>query len=70
MSLTLSEREELEGLRRSAAKFMTSPLDKAFFRLESLIEQERPNRIDSVMSNTAFNVLARALIALKQELVK
>lgn len=70
MSLTLSEREELEGLRKSAAKFMTCPLDKAFFALESLIDRDRPNRVDSVMSNTAFNVLARALVELKREVCK
>lgn len=49
---------------------MTSPLDKAFFALESLIDRDRPNRVDSVMSNTAFNVLARALVELKREVCK
>ena len=70
MVMTASDQEELEQLRRSAAKFMTSPLDKAFFALESLIDRDRPNRVDSVMSNTAFNVLARALIELKREVCK
>lgn len=70
MTLSAGEREELEQLRKSAAKFMTSPLDKAFFALESLIDRDRPNRVDSVMSNTAFNVLARALVELKREVCK
>ena len=70
MTLSAGEREELEQLRKSAARFMTSPLDKAFFALESLIDRDRPNRVDSVMSNTAFIVLARALVELKREVCK
>lgn len=70
MTLSAGEREELEQLRKSVAKFMSSPLDKAFFALESLIDRDRPNRVDSVMSNTAFNVLARALVELKREVCK
>ena len=49
MTLTVTEKEELEQLRKSAAKFMTDPLEKAFFRLESLMEQEaKPNRLCDV----------------------
>ena len=70
MVMSESDQAELEQLRKSAARFMTSPLDKAFFALESLIDRDRPNRIDSVMSNTAFIVLARAVIELKREVCK
>lgn len=66
----LSEQEELEMLRRSAAKFITDPLEKAFFTLETLMERDKPHRIDSVMPTSAFFVLARALIELKRELIK
>ena len=70
MSLTTTEREELEMLRRSAAKFMTSSLDKAFFELESILDRDMPNRIDAIMPTSAFRVLARCVIELKKELLK
>ena len=57
--LTPTEREELEMLRQSAAKFMTSSLDRAFFELDSVLERDRPHRIDAVMPTSAFRVLAR-----------
>ena len=59
--LTPTEREELEMLRQSAAKFMTSSLDRAFFELDSVLERDRPHRIDAVMPTSAFRVLARAV---------
>lgn len=68
--LTPTEQEELEMLRRSAAKFMTSELDKAFFALESVLERDRPHRLDAVMPTSAFRVLARAVIELKKEILK
>lgn len=70
MKLNLTEREELEMLRKSAAKFMTSPLDRAFFELESILERDMPNRIDSIMPTSAFRILAKAVIELKKELMK
>ena len=70
MVMTASEREELEQLRRSAARFMSNPVDVAFFELQNMVDNPRPNRLDSVLPTSSFYVLARALIALKQELVK
>ena len=68
--LTPTEQEELEMLRRSAAKFMTSDLDRAFFALESVLDRDRPHRLDSVMPTSAFKILARAVLELKKEILK
>lgn len=67
MSLSPTEREELEVLRRSAAKFITNPLDKVFFELECILERDAPNRIDAIMPTSAFRVLAKAVILLREE---
>lgn len=68
--LTKNEKEELEQLRRSAARFMTDPLERAFFDLQAIIERPVGNRVDEVMPHNAFRVLARALIELKRSLEK
>ncbi len=34
------EKEELEMLRASAARFMTDPLERACFRLEGILERQ------------------------------
>ncbi len=57
---------ELEMLRKSAAKFITDPLQKAFYDLECIIERPESNRLDSIMPSSAFRVLAKALIELKR----
>lgn len=69
-TLTENEREELEMLRKSAYKFIQSPLDRAFYELQALVERNKPNRLDSVMPPNHFYVLARALLELKRELIK
>lgn len=66
--MTLNDKEELEMLRASAVRFMTDPLEKAFFRLENLAEKPQTNRIDAIMPTSAFYVLADALIELKRRL--
>ena len=68
--LTTNEREELEMLRRSAAKFITNPLEKVFFELECILERDAPNRIDAIMPTSAFRVLAKAVILLREEVKK
>lgn len=68
--LSKSEREELDQLRASAAKFMTSPLERVFFQLESLLERSPSDRIDSIMPSNHFYLLAKAVLLLKQELIK
>lgn len=70
MMLTCDEKQELELLRRSAALFIKSPLEKAFFELESIVNNQHSKRVDAVMPVSAFYVLARALIALKNEVIK
>ena len=65
-----NEREELEMLRRSAAKFITNPLEKVFFELECILERDAPNRIDAIMPTSAFRVLAKAVILLREEVKK
>ena len=70
MRLTADEKEELAQLRKSAAKFMTDPLDMAFFELETILERPVGHRVDEVMPYNAFRVLARALIELKRSLGK
>ena len=65
--LTINEREELEMLRRSAAKFITNPLDKVFFELQCILERDAPNRVDAIMPTAAFRVLAKAVILLREE---
>ncbi len=68
--MTAEEQEELQLLRKSAAKFICDPLERAFFELESILERPRSRRLDSVMSTSAFEVLARALLELKREVLK
>ena len=68
--LTPTEQEELEMLRRSAARFMTSDLEKSFFALESILERDRQHRVDAVMPASAFRVLAKAVLELKRALIK
>ena len=70
--LSPSEQEELELLRKSAMRFMTDPLEKAFFVLESLLDsyKRREHRVDTVMPVHAFHVLATAVIELKREVLK
>jgi hypothetical protein len=66
----MSEKEELELLRGSAARFMTDPLERAFFKLQSIIENPHPNRLDSILPTSAFYVLAECLIELHREIKK
>ena len=68
--MTPNEREELELLRQSAARFFTDPLERIFFELENIVASNKPNRIDSIMPTNHFYVLAKALIELKRTLVK
>lgn len=64
--LTQDEKAELEQLRRSAAKFICDPLEKAFFQLESILDRPVGNRVDEVMPASAFRILSKALIELKK----
>lgn len=57
---------ELEMLRKSAAKFMTDPLQRAFYDLECILDRPESSRLDAIMPSSAFRVLARALIELKR----
>lgn len=68
--LTASEKEELDQLRCSAARFMTDPLEKAFFKLDSLLNSPHSNRLDSIMPTSAFHALAECVIELRREIMK
>jgi hypothetical protein len=70
MTLSVSEKEELESLRQSARLWITDPLERAFFELDSILENPMPNRLDSVMPTNSFYVLARALKELKRAIEK
>lgn len=62
MTLSASEKEELEQLRRSAAFVITDPLERAFFDVYRLVE--------SMPQSSAWAVFGRALIEMKRELRK
>lgn len=66
--LTKDERAELEALRASAHRFMTSSLERAFFDLECLVDRPPSNRVDAIMPSSAFYVLAKALLELKRSI--
>ncbi len=61
MSISDADKKELEALRASAYRFMSDPLDKAFFHLESIAEG-RMELKDSVRT------IAAALIELRRNI--
>jgi hypothetical protein len=66
--MTADEQAELEQLRRSARLFMTDPLDKAFFKLDSILENQKERRLDSIMPSHSFYVLAECLKELRRHI--
>lgn len=68
--MTTDEKVELEQLRKSARLFMTDPLERAFFQLDSIIENPHSNRLDSIMPTSCFYVLANCLKELKRGMNK
>lgn len=64
--LTKSEKKELDELRRYKEEQESHALNKAFLRLESLLEA----RHDAIISVRAFRVIADCLLALKEEINK
>ena len=64
--LNKEEREELEALRRFKEEHSVRPLQRAFARLEGLMESAH----DPIISVRAFNVIAECLISLKDEVMK
>lgn len=67
MTLTVDERQELEDLRAYKASTQGKALDRAFARLESLLETPG---FDPIVGIRAFRVLSECLFCLKQELGK
>ena len=47
--LSPSEKEELEALRQSAYKFMTDPLERSCFELQSVLERQQVGPIIRLM---------------------
>ena len=41
MTLSVNEREELELLRASAARFMTDPLERGCFELQNVLDRQQ-----------------------------
>lgn len=66
--MTAEEQAELEQLRKSARLFMTDPLEKAFFNLQSIVDNPHSRRLDSVLPSSAFHVIADCLFELKRSL--
>jgi hypothetical protein len=64
--LSNEEREELEALRRFKEEHSAKPIQRAFARLESLMESAH----DPIISVRAFNVIAECLMSLKDEVMK
>lgn len=61
------EREELEALRRYKAMHEGKALNRAFSRLEQLLDT---TGYDPVMSMRAFRVISECLICLREEIEK
>ena len=66
--MTAEEQAELEQLRKSARLFMTDPLERAFFKLQSIIDNPHSRRLDSVLPSSSFHVLAECLLELKRRI--
>lgn len=64
MNLSDEERKELEELRKFKREFEGKSLNRAFARLESLLESAH----DPLISIRAFRVIGECLICLKEQL--
>lgn len=64
------ERKELEELRRFKKLHDASAINRAFARIEAMLDSPFQQRCDTVMSVRAFQALAEALILLKDEVMK
>jgi hypothetical protein len=63
MTLSISEREELELLRKSAHRWVSDPLERVCFELESILNNPHSNRIDSILpTNVAFKLINAVLL--------
>lgn len=63
MNLNDDERSELEYLRRFKKEYEGSALNRAFARLESLLDSAH----DPLISVRAFRILGECLICLKEK---
>lgn len=60
--LSISEKEELDILRASAAKFMTSPLERSCFELESVLEKQHVGPL--------LRLIIKVVLLLREEIRK
>ena len=60
--MTSDEKEELEMLRACAARWMTSPLDRGCFELESIIERQQLGPV--------IRLMIKVILLLRQEIRK
>ena len=66
MSINKEEREELEALRRYKAENEGKAMQRAFARLETLMDAPH----DPALSIRAFRVIAECLVAIRDEVKK
>ena len=68
--MTESDLKELEALREFKRLHEGSALNRAFNKLEIMLDSPSAGQSDGVMSVKAFKAVAEALILLKEELIK
>ena len=66
--MTAEEQAELDQLRKSARLFMTDPLERVFFNLQTIIDNPHSRRLDSVLPTSAFYAMAECLFELKRKI--
>ena len=64
MSLTQDEKKELEALRKFKLQHEGKALNRAFARLETLLDSAH----DPLISLRAFRIIGECLVCLKQEI--
>lgn len=62
----MTELEELEELRNFKRKYEASAVNRAFIKLEQIMDAPHKLKADTVMSVTAFKILAEAILELKR----
>jgi len=63
----MTEKDELEMLRAFKRQYESNELNRAFLRLEQIMDAPWTLKADTTMSMRAFRILAEALLALRRE---
>jgi hypothetical protein len=64
----MTEEEELNQLRKFKREHEANSLNRAFFRLEQLLDAPFQQRCDTVMSVRSLRIVGEALLELKRAL--